>query len=74
MKSLHSLTIFLLLSIISCKATEEQMQEFAKCAKDQIGKPFVTTDSRGPDSFSNSGLVWFCRGVAGLSTSSTIYL
>mgnify|MGYP002627028937 CR=1 FL=1 len=74
MKSFHLLITFLLLSIITSKATEEQMQKFAQCAKDQVGKPFVTTDSRGPDSFSNSGLVWYCRGVAGLSKTSTIYV
>ena len=31
-------------------------------------------DARGPSEFSNSGLVWYCRAVAGLSKASTIYV
>ena len=74
MKSLNFYILFILFSVILCKTKAKMMLDFALCAKDQIGKPYVTYDSRGPDSFSNSGLVWYCRGVAGLSTSSTIYV
>ena len=74
MKSFYLCIFAILLSIISCKTISEKMLDFAKCAKNQIGKPYVTYDSRGPKSFSNSGLVWYCRKEAGLSVSSTIYI
>ena len=74
MKSITLIISFLFLSIISCKTKEEMMKDFAKCSYDQVGKPFVPYDARGPDEFSNSGLVWYCRDVAGLSKISTIYV
>ena len=61
-------------SLFLCKTKDELMLDFANCARHQIGKPYVTTDSRGPDKFSNSGLVWYCRAAVGLSTTSTIYV
>ena len=74
MKSFYLCIFAILLSIISCKTIPEKMLDFTKCAKNQIGKPYVTYDSRGPKSFSNSGLVQYCRKEAGLSVSSTIYI
>ena len=74
MKSIQLYIVLLSLCIILCKTKTEMMRDFAKCAKQQVGKPYVTYDSRGPSTFSNSGLVWYCRGVAGLSTSGTIYV
>ena len=68
--------LLFLLSLISYAlcSNEKKMSEFVKCANDQVGKQYTEEDNRGPDKFSNSGLVWYCRGVAGLSTSSTIYV
>ena len=74
MKSINFYAFTILLSLTLCKATREQMLDFAKCAKDQIGKPYTKDDVRGPDQFSNSGLVWYCRAEAGLSTDGTIYV
>ena len=74
MKSITLIISFLLLSITSCKTKEEMMKDFAKCSYNQVGKPFVSYDARGPDKFSNSGLVWYCRDQAGLSKTSTIYV
>ena len=50
------------------------MKDFTKCAKAQIGKPYVSYDARGPSEFCNSGLVWYCRALAGLSTTGPIYV
>ena len=74
MKFFNFYILSILLSIIACKTKSEKMLDFAKCAKEQIGKRYVTYDSRGPKSFSNSGLVWYCRKQAELSASSTIYV
>ena len=74
MKIISLIISLLFLSIISCKSKEEMMQDFANCALNQVRKPYVTYDARGPDKFSNSGLVWYCRAQAGLSKSSTIYV
>ena len=74
MKAISLIISFLFLSIISCKSKEEMMQDFANCAINQVKKPFVNYDARGPDKFSNSGLVWYCRAQAGLSKASTIYV
>lgn len=38
------------------------------CAKDQLGKPYITGDE-GPNSFDCSGLVYFCLRSAGVSVS-----
>ena len=72
MKSI--LILFLSFSIIFCKTSEEKMRDFANCARAQIGKPYVNYDARGPSEFSNTGLVWYCRTVAGLSTTGPIYV
>ena len=72
MKSI--LILFLSFSIIFCKTSEEKMRDFTKCAKAQIGMPFVNYDARGPKEFSNTGLVWYCRALAGLSTKGPIYV
>ena len=74
MKLINLCILFLILSIIICKTKDEKMLDFAKCAEDQIGMPYVNYDARGPSEFSNSGLVWYCRAVAGLSKASTIYV
>ena len=69
-----NIILFLSLSLIICKTMDEKMLDFAKCAENQIGMPYVTYDARGPSEFCNSGLVWYCRAVAGLSTSGPIYV
>ena len=78
MKSINFYAFIILLSFTLCKATREQMLDFAKCAKDQIGKPCTKDDVRGevrgPDQFSYSGLIWYCRAQAGLSISGPIYV
>ena len=66
--------IFLLSSIISCKETEKMRTKYLKCVNGQIGKPFLEDISRGPDNFSNAGLIWYCRKVTGLPKTSTIYV
>ena len=72
MKSI--IILFLSFSIIFCKTSKEMMKDFTKCAKAQIGMPFVNYDARGPKEFSNTGLVWYCRALAGLSTKGPIYV
>ena len=72
MKSI--IILFISFSIIFCKTSKEMMKEFTKCAKAQIGMPFVNYDARGPKEFSNTGLVWYCRALAGLSTKGPIYV
>ena len=60
-----SIILFLLSFTLSlCKTKEQLMLDFANCARHQVGKPYTTEDVRGPDKFSNSGLVWYCRGVS----------
>ena len=68
--------LLFLLSLISYAlcSNEKKMSDFVKCANNQVGKLYTEEDNRGPDKFSNRGLIWYCRGVAGLSTSSTIYV
>ena len=68
MKSISLLISLLFLSIILCESTDDIMQAFAKCARNQVGKPYVTYDE-----FCNAGLVWYCRAQVGLSTDGTIY-
>ena len=72
MKSI--LILFLSFSIILCKTSEEKMRDFTNCARAQIGKRYVNYDARGPSEFSNTGLVWYCRALAGLSTKGPIYV
>ena len=78
MKSINFYAFIILLSFTLCKATREQMLDFAKCAKNQIGKTYIKVDvrgeERGPDQFSNSGLIWSCRAQAGLDNNGTIYV
>ena len=69
------LILLLLFSYISCELKEKKMKDYVKCVNSQVGKKYLETlDSRGPSIFSNSGLIWYCREQAGLSTSSTIYV
>ena len=71
----NNLILLLLVSLISCKTKDEMMADYVQCAKNQAGKTYLEElNSKGPDVFSNAGLVWYCRGEAGLSTSSTIYV
>ena len=70
---IYHLILLLLISYTLC-SKEKMMSEFVKCANAQVGKEYTEEDNRGPNKFSNSGLVWYCRGVAGLSTSGTIYV
>ena len=53
---LLSFTLFL------CKKKAQLILDFVICARHTVGKPYTTEDVRGPDKFSNSGLVWYCRG------------
>ena len=65
------LLIFLGLSFCD---NEDMMDLFVKCANNQVGKQYLEElSSTGPDIFSNSGLVFYCREEAGLS-SGTIYV
>ncbi len=66
--------ILLSFTLSLCKTKEQLMLDFANCARHQVGKPYTTEDVRGPDKFSNSGLVWYCRDAVGLSKASTIYV
>ena len=70
---IYHLILLLLISYTLC-SKEKMMSGFVKCANAQVGKEYTEEDNRGPNKFSNSGLVWYCRGVAGLSTSGTIYV
>ena len=74
MKIIHFL-LLILLSLIFCKTKEQMMKDYVKCANEQVGKTYLEElNSRGPSVFSNSGLIWYCRAEAGLSTSGTIYV
>ena len=69
------LIMLLLLSLVFCYSKEEMMEKFVKCANDQIGKTYLEQlNSKGPEVFSNAGLIWYCRDVAGLPKASTIYV
>ena len=69
------LMILLLLSMISCQTKEELMDNFVKCVNAQIGKPYLEDlKAKGPSIFSNAGLIWYCRDVAGFPKISTIYI
>ena len=68
------LILILLLSFILCDdALDQKYNEYKKCIKEQIGKPF-SISGEGPDTFSHHGLVRYCRKQAGLSALSTIYI
>ena len=69
------LIVIVLLSLFYCDSKDLLMAKFVQCAKDQVGKIYLEAlSSRGPDVFSNSGLIWYCRDVAGLPKASTIYV
>ena len=69
------LILLFILSFISCKDKDEMMADYVQCAKNQVGKTYLEElNSKGPNVFSNAGLIWYCRAQAGLSTSSTIYV
>ena len=71
---MKKIILYLLIAFIYCKSTDQLMRDFVKCAKKQIGKKyFEDVDYRGPSQFCNSGLIWYCRSVAGLSPVKTIY-
>ena len=68
------LILILLLSFILCDdALDQKYNEYKKCIKEQIGKPF-SISGEGPDTFSHQGLVRYCRKQAGLSALPTIYI
>ena len=72
---LKQIIVILLMSLVFCQSKEELMENFVKCANDQIGKTYLEElNSKGPDVFSNAGLIWYCRDVAGLPKASTIYV
>ena len=72
---INLLILFILLSFIYCKTKDEMMEDYVKCVNEQIGKIYLEEpNTKGPLQFSNSGLIWYCRGEAGLSISSTIYV
>ena len=67
------LLLLLILGLSFCK-NEDKMDLFVKCANNQVGKQYLEElSSRGPNIFSNSGLVFYCRDEAGLSLG-TIYV
>ena len=68
--------LLFLLSLISYAlcSNEKKMSDFVDCVNGLVGKEYTEEDNRGPEKFSNRGLIWYCRGVAGLSTSGTIYV
>ena len=68
--------LLLLLSLISFAlcSNEKKMTDFVKCANTQIGRLFTEEENRGPFKFSDPGLIWYCRGVAGLDNSGAIYV
>ena len=72
---MKELILLILLSLTYCKTKDEMMEDFVKCAKDQVGKTYLEElNSRGPSVFSNSGLIWYCRDVAEMPKASTIYV
>ena len=67
------LLLLLFLGLSFCD-NEDMMDLFVKCANNQVGKQYLEElSSRGPNIFSNSGLVFYCRDQAGLSLG-TIYV
>ena len=74
-KKMKNIILYLLIALIYCKSTDQLMRDFVKCAKKQIGKKyFEDVDYRGPSQFCNSGLIWYCRSVAGFPPLKTIYI
>ena len=72
---MKNIILYLLIALIYCKTTDEYMRDFVKCAKNQIGKKYYEdVDIRGPYQFCNSGLVSYCRSVAGFPELKTLYI
>ena len=72
MKQIITILIF---SLIFGQSKEVVMENFVQCVNDQIGKTYLEQlNSKGPEVFSNAGLIWYCRDVAGLPKASTIYV
>ena len=75
MKMNQLILLLLLLSFISCAEKDKLMAKFVKCVNDQVGKKYLEDlNSRGPLVFSNAGLIWYCRDVAGFEKATTIYV
>ena len=71
---LNYLLILILISFIWC-GNEKRMNDFVQCAKDQVGKTYLEElNARGPNEFSNAGLIWYCRDVANFPKATTIYV
>ena len=72
---MKKLIFILLLALIYCEVSQAMMDDFVRCANKQVGKEYSEVgDNRGPDVFSNRGLIWYCRDYAGFPKTSTIYL
>ena len=72
---MEEILLLIILSLTSCKTNNEMMEDFVKCAKDQVGKKYLEElNSRGPSVFSNAGLIWYCRDVAEMPKAKTIYV
>ena len=72
---LKEIIVILLLSLVFCQSKEVLMKFFVKCVKDQIGKTYLEElNAKGPDVFSNAGLIWYCRDIAGFPKTTTIYV
>ena len=69
------LIIIILIFLISCQSKDQMMAEFVTCVNNQVGKTYLEQlNAKGPDEFSNAGLIWYCRDVAGFPKISTIYV
>ena len=72
---MKKLIFTLLLAIIYCEVTQAMMDDFVRCANKQVGKEYSEEgNNRGPNVFSNRGLIWYCRDYAGFPKTSTIYI
>ncbi len=72
---MKEILLLIILSLAYCKTNNEMMEDFVKCAKDQVGKKYLEElNSRGPSVFSNAGLIWYCRDVAEMPKATTIYV
>ena len=72
---MKNIIFYLLIAITYCKTKDQLMRDFVKCAKKQIGKKYYEeVDYRGPSQFCNSGLICYCRSVAGFPPLKTIYI
>ena len=72
---MKEILLLIFLSLAYSKTNDEMMEDFVKCAKDQVGKKYLDElNSMGPSVFSNAGLIWYCRDVAEMSKASAIYV